>query len=111
MLRGVTVLPRLALQQEEPDGIQTAAGTAQAELLGHVMACVRGLQGDESVPDAAADTTSSPADSTSTQLGQHWASALNLHPLQESCSSPTPSSWQRGSCCGTSLKLIPEAPT
>lgn len=37
-------------------------GTAQAELLGHVTACVRGLQGvcaDEAVPDAAADTTSS----------------------------------------------------
>ena len=29
--------------QEELDGIQNAAGTAQVELLGHVVACVRGL--------------------------------------------------------------------
>lgn len=41
--RATTVLPRLAPQQEELDGIRNAAGTAQAELLGHVMACVRGL--------------------------------------------------------------------
>lgn len=42
--RATTVMPRLALQQEELDGIWIAAGTAQAELLGHVMACVTGLQ-------------------------------------------------------------------